>query len=172
MASLEGGRPLRFGLQAGRRGRDGVDEVGGATTLEVVYVTVRRRSAEALVELAVVGVIPGAGDDQRRPRVLGSRIMSEVEAVVGVDQDQAMPDAGSSDDGRLEQRPTTLPVTQLLVSTTGEQREPCDGDRWREPRNAEIARRSRDQDLAKGDRLAQEPSPTTRVVTIEVERHV
>ena len=108
--------PLGLGFEARRWGWNVRDQLGWRASLEVVDVAVGGGATELLVELAIVGVVVSACDDDRGPYVSSPRIEAEVETVVGAHQHEPACYPCSSDDLGLEHRATAFAIAQLFVA--------------------------------------------------------
>src|SRR5262249_30291571 len=102
------------------------------------------------------------------------------EAVIGVDEHEAAVDPGARKLRGLEERAATLAVAQRSVIEAGPEAEARERERdgtcgptiERRVRRREAYDRDRDEDVLDRERVAVEARAASRVVAIEVERHV
>src|SRR4051812_40813912 len=92
-------RPLRLGFEAEHGSIDDAREIWSQLAVhgigaDVVHIMEARRTPEPIPQPPIVGIVFVASDDYSGVCVELTRIVAQVETVVGVDEDQAMVDAG------------------------------------------------------------------------------
>ena len=124
-AALSERRPVDLGLEAprftsreiGGRRREGEQGDFGGRRVWWLGESVRpgRRVAEAIVDQAIVGVVSKARDDEAVLGVRDGRVVGEIEAVVGVDEEETVFDARILQTFGLEHRAPAVAIREREV---------------------------------------------------------